>query len=449
MRKHGSLWVLGAFVPLMTGCFLLGARPTEVPLMTSSPPGATTGTEVPAGPATVVPTEPAEIASPTPQETAVAQVPTPLPTATPVPSPAAEPTWPPGTTGQAILLELPVAGQSVGNPLTVRGRTRQWPFEGTLVIHVYDARDQLAAEIPIITEGDLDGPTTFEHQIPYGGVPGVGRVEVTEFSAMDGSVVARASVNVTLSGLPGGGYVESPAPLTEVTLPIKLLARVGRPNEEVRVRVTWDDVTMPGGTAGGESFEHVFRTLAGQDGRGLLIVPLDVTAAGFRHPQSARGHIEIRTLEGGLLALQPVRILHPDDPDTVAVQVFWARNEALAPQTVRIPRTPGIARAALEALLWGPVPGNQAGYDTFIPTPEQILAYPGRDANWGERIEIRSLTIRDGVAYADFSIELSGYSGGALPSIMIREQIKSTLTQFSTVNSAVVTVNGVSGVLEP
>ena len=449
MRKRRGLWVLWAFVPLMTGCFLLGARPTEVPLVPTSTPNTTTGTEVPAGPATVVPTEPAAAESPTPQETAVAQVPTPSSTATPVPSPVAAPTWPPGTTGQAIVLELPVAGQSVGNPLTIRGRTRQWPFEGTLVIHVYDARGQLAAEIPIIAEGDFGGPTTFEHQIPYGGVPGAGRVEVTEYSAMDGSVVARASVNVTLSGLPGGGYIESPAPLAEVTLPIKLLARVSQPNQQVRVRVVWDDVTMPGGTAGGESFEHVFTTLTGLDGRGLLIVPLDVTAAGFSHPQSARGHVEIETLEGELLALQPVRILHPEDPETIAIQVFWARNEALAPQTLRIPRTAGIARAALEALLWGPVPGNAEGYTTLLPTPEQILAYPGRGAGWGERIQIRGLTISNGVAYADFSLELSAHPGGAASVLMIRDQIRETLRQFSTVNDVVITINGMSGVLEP
>jgi hypothetical protein len=445
MRKQRYLWLFGAFVPLLTGCFLLGARPTEIPLIPTDTPVASMGTEVAGGPTTSPATAPAATASAT--AVPAAQVPTAVPTLPPTAptqaTPAPPPTWPPSTTGQAIVLELPATGQSVGNPLTVRGRARQWPFEGTLVIHVYDALDQLAAEIPIIAEGDLEGPATFEHEIPYGGVPGAGRVEVLEFSAMDGSVVAKATVDVKLLGFPGGGVIESPAPLSEVTLPIKLLARVGRPNQQVKVTVTWDEFTNGG------SFEQVFTTLEGLDGQGLLIVPLDVVASGFRHPRTGPAQIEVTTLEGSLLAMQPVRILHPDDPETVAVQVYWARGEALAAQTVRIPRTLGIARAALELLLWGPVPGNQAGYETFIPSPAQILAYPGRDVHWGEQIRIRSLTIRDGIAYADFSLELGAYSGGATHSIMIREQIKSTLRQFSTINDAVITVNGASGILEP
>ena len=451
MRKLKPLLVLSVILPLLTGCFLMGERPTPIVVAPATTPVEATATEA------VEPTATATVptASPTPEETPVAQAPTPTPTIPPSPSPTASPspspvpTWPPTTSGQAIALDHPASGQSVGNPVLVRGRTRQWPFEGTLVIHVYDAEEQLAAEVPIIAEGEFAGPTTFEHEITYGGVPGPGRIEVVEYSPVDGSVVARAGVDVTLTGLPGGGYIELPQPLTEVTLPIKLLARVGTPNQQVRVTVTWDDFTAPGGTARGETFEHVLTTLEGLDGRGLLIVSLDAIDPGFEQPQTARGHIEIQSLDGSTLAIQPVRILHPQDPGTVSVQVFWARNETLAPQTLRIPRTPGIARAALEALLWGPVPGNPEGYITYIPTPEQVLAYPGRYDDWGERVRIRGLNISNGVAYADFSLELGAYAGGALPSIMIREQIEATLTQFTTVNSAVITVNGMSGILEP
>jgi hypothetical protein len=440
MRSYRFAWMLLALLPLLAGCFLMGARPTQVPLIETFTPEATE-TAVAAA---------VETATATPQETVTPQAATPSPTLTPTPpppataTPTAEPGWDLTESGQAIVVDLPAAGESVGNPVLVRGRARQWPFEGTLVIRVYDSLDQLAAEVPIIAEGDLEGPATFEHKVTYGGVPGAGRIEVLDFSAVDGSVLAQATVPVRLSGFAGGGYIELPEPQSDVTLPIKLLARVGQPDQQVNVRVRWDDVVD-----GGQSFEHVFTTLRGLDGRGLLIVPLDVIVEGFRHPPTGDAHIEIHSLEGSPLAVQPVRILHPDDPGTVAIRVYWVRNEALAPQTLHIPRTPAIARAALEALIWGPVPQNPAGFTTFIPTPEQILTYPGRDAHYGERVRIQRLTIENGVAYADFSLELGAYSGGALPSVLIREQIKETLRQFSTVNDAVVTVNGVSGVLEP
>ena len=235
--------------------------------------------------------------------------------------------------------------------------------------------DQLTAETPITAQGDYGGPATFEAEIAYGGVPGPGRVEAWEFSAADGSVIATTAVGVTLAGYPGDGYIELPAPLSEVTLPVKLLARAGRPREQVQVTLSWES---------GERLARVFTTLEGLDGRGLLIVPLDSVEPGFAHPLTQRGWIEISTMEGSPLAQQPVHILHPEDPGTLGIQVTWTRGEALAPQTLRIPRTPGVGRAALEALIWGPVPGNPDGYGTYLlPTPEQILTYPGRGRGLG------------------------------------------------------------------
>ena len=46
------------------------------------------------------------------------------------------------------------------------------PFEGTLVIRIYGAQDQLVAETPIIAQGELGEPGTFEATIAYGGSPG-------------------------------------------------------------------------------------------------------------------------------------------------------------------------------------------------------------------------------------------------------------------------------------
>ncbi len=201
--------------------------------------------------------------------------------------------------------------------------------------------------------------------------------------------------------------------------------------------------------ADGNQFSHDFTTLGGLDGRGLLIVPLDRIGAGPDYPPTQAAAVEIHTPDGSPLAWQPLTILNPQDPDTMATNVYWTRGEEIVPQTIRVPRTLGIARASLEALLWGPVPGNVEGFTSAIPSPQAVLAYPGRDAGWGERVTIRDLKIIDGVAYADFSVELGAHSGGALQVTQIREQIEATLRQFSTVDDVAITINGQPAMLEP
>ena len=418
-------------VSLASGCGMLGDKPTPLPWIPTETPASSFAPQT-AATATPVAAVPAETATLIP--------PSLTPTSAPVLSPTPRSTDTPAPADQAITLEVPAPGQDVGNPIRLRGRAKILPFEGTLVIRVIDSAGQVAAEIPIIADGTIGGAATFEATVTYGGVPGPGSVEILDISARDGSIVAKATAQVTLAGFPGGGYVEQPAPRANVTLPIRLLARVGTPGQDVNVTVAWDD---------GGQFAHVLTTLAGLDGRGLLVVPLDVVDPGFSHPATQDGTIQIHTIEGSPLAWQPVHILAPDDPGTMGTYVHWVIDETVVAQQIRIPRTLGIGRASLEALLWGPVPQNDKGYTTLIPGPEQILTYGGRSPEWGERPRLRNLTIKDGIAYADFSLELSAHAGGALLTSLIREQIETTLTQFSTVDEVVISINGVTGVLEP
>ncbi len=414
-------------VSLASGCGILGDKPTPLPWIPTETPASSVGPQT-AATATPVAAAPAETATPTPPNITPTSTPTPRPTDTPAPA------------DQVITLEAPAPGQTVENPIQMRGHVKILPFEGTLVIRIIDSTGQIIAEMPIIADGTIGGPATFEASVAYGGIPGPGRVEVLDISAKDGSIIAKATAQVTLAGLPVVGYVEQPPPGADVTLPIRLLARAGTPGQDLNVSVTWDD---------GTQFSHVFTALAGLDGRGLLIVPLDVVDPGFRHPATQNGTIQIHTIEGIPLARHPVRILAPDDPGTVGTNVYWVVDETVVVQQVRIPRTLGIGRASLEVLLWGPAPQNDKGYTTLIPGPEQVLAYGGRSPEWGERPRLRDLTIEDGIAYADFSLELSAHAGGALLTTLIREQIEATLTQFSTVDGVVISINGVTGVLEP
>jgi spore germination protein GerM len=143
-------------------------------------------------------------------------------------------------------------------------------------------------------------------------------------------------------------------------------------------------------------------------------------------------------------------MLSTSDPATQPITLYWVLGEDLVPVQQRLPQTTRIGTAALNELLWGPPPPNLAGFTTAIPTPEQVLSYPGRRSDWGSRVMLRSLTIVDGVATADFSKELNAYGGGSLRVQLIRQQITQTLRQFPTVRAVRIAIEGqTEGVLEP
>lgn len=411
---------------LLLGCGFGGRTPTPLPFVT---PSATAGSgALTPLPATAIQQTIVKTATSTPEPPRTAL---PLPSATATLAPAA----------QQITVEAPVDGATVGNPLTLRGRAAVMPFEAGLLVRIYDAQNQLVAEQSILVQGAAGGPVTFEVQLPYGGVLGAGRIEVLDISAKDGAVIARAVRYVTLSNVTGGGYIEVPAPAARVTLPLRVLARVGQPGQQVNATVTW---------AGGAQFARLVEVLAGTDGRGLVITTLDWAAESRPpHPGTQTGALRLYDLSGQLLASQSVVILHPDDPDVIAVNLYWIVGETVAAEHVRIPRTQGIGRATLDALLWGPMPGNSSGFTTAIPSVKEVLGYPQRAATWGERVQLKGLTINDGVAHADFSGEILANPGGATKMLLIREQITQTLLQFSTIKQVVITVEGQQDMLEP
>jgi spore germination protein GerM len=93
------------------------------------------------------------------------------------------------------------------------------------------------------------------------------------------------------------------------------------------------------------------------------------------------------------------------------------------------------ARPTLEALLGGPTADErELGYVTNIN--------PGTMLN--------SITIEEGVAYADFNERLDEGVAGSCRVIAIRSQITQTLMQFPTVTNVVISVDGESEeILQP
>jgi len=384
------------------------------------------------GPATLPPqpTPAAPTVGPSPKATAGGLVPTAGVEATAVPTPVPN----------EILLEAPSPGEAVSSPVEVRGWVRMSPFESTLLGRVLDARGNVLGQGPIQVAAEMGKPGTFSGRIFFqAATAGPGRVEVLEVSPKDGAVMTYAVVEVALAV---SGRIDIPAAGSRATLPLHILARLGRPGERVVAALRWQD---------GTELARTYTLLEGEDGNGLLIESLwweGKPPTAFPPTQPAT--LQIRTPEGAVLARQEITILHPDDPEVQTVTVYFLREEDLIPVQVHIPRTVRVGTAALEELLWGPPPDAPAGLGTALPLPPEVLRYPGRGPDWGPRVRLLSLTIQDGVALADFSRELRAYGGGSLRVMLIRQQIARTLLEFPTVREVVIAIEGeTEGVLEP
>ena len=101
----------------------------------------------------------------------------------------------------------------------------------------------------------------------------------------------------------------------------------------------------------------------------------------------------------------------------------------------QVPKTSGVARTALEALLRG-------------TTQEEINQ--GFVSNINSGVRIQKLTIENRVAKVDFDSNLEFQVGGSCRVAAIRAQITETLKQFPTVDSVIISINGrTEDILQP
>jgi len=347
------------------------------------------------------------------------------------------------TPPRLIQLDSPSQGARISSSVRVRGFVSVSPFESTLRYRVYDANGQVIGEGPIMVASEMGQPGDFDGQCWFTAeASGPGRVEVAEISPKDGSVVASAVVDVVLEIGIGGAAIEIPAAGAQVVLPLHILARVGQPGQQAVAALRWQD---------GTELLQTFVALRGEDGRGLLIDSLNWLNEGPPpQPPTQPATLELRNAAGEVLASQEVVVLSLDDPGTQEIELFFLLGEAVQSVRRRIPRTTEIGRATLEELLWGPFPPNLAGFGTALPTPQEVLAYGGRTADWGPRVTLLQLTIVDGVATADFSKEMQAYGGGSLRVTLIGQQIEQALLQFPTVHEVIIAIEGnTEAVLQP
>jgi Sporulation and spore germination len=229
--------------------------------------------------------------------------------------------------------------------------------------------------------------------------------------------------------------IQLPAPNARVTLPLHIVARFkGRTDAAVEAELRWSDGTV---------FSNTLPVLR-EDRDPIVVDSINwLVETEPPRPAAPQATLTLKRLSGEVIAKQNVTVLHYDSPETQQVKLYWIDDVLDLHSSIRIiPKTPAVATAALQELLWGIDPSSLAGFNTALPSPGQVLAYPGRTLAWGPRVTLRSLVIRDGVATADFSREINAYGGGAARVGAIRAQIESTLKQFPTVREVVIAVEG-------
>lgn len=263
-----------------------------------------------------------------------------------------------------------------------------------------------------------------------------------------GNLGADALRNVSRPAPPLIGYPELGA---NQTLPLHLGARIGKPGQQVVARLRWAD---------GTELSETFTLLKGEDGGGLLSGNLEwVNMLAPPEPPTQSALLEVRDLAGNLLLRRGVTMLGPGDSAARTVQIYWTveGTELTTPQQRQVVVDPGrprpghwwalseterLAAITLEEMLWGPPQISQVGFRSAIPTPEEVISYPGRGQDWGSRVSLRYLTIKDGVATADFSAAMRAYGGDSLRAQLIKEQITRTLLQFPVISSVRIAIDG-------
>lgn len=168
--------------------------------------------------------------------------------------------------------------------------------------------------------------------------------------------------------------------------------------------------------------------------------------ANYPEPEGAQGTIEVFTYSAkdGAEIDKVVIPIQFKKVDSLIVKVFFGSN-TLNPKAIdctkvfgvdrRIPKTQGVARAALEELFKG-------------PTPDEIKNEYFTSINPG--VKVQNVVIEDKTAKADFNETLDFLVGGSCRVTAIASQIEETLKQFPNIKNVVISINGrTEDILQP
>ena len=104
---------------------------------------------------------------------------------------------------RALVIETPLAGETVAGGAEVRGTTTMSPSGDSLRYLVYDARGGVIGMGALPVDGFEGSPGTFAAPVEFiAGEGGPGRIEIVDVDADDGSALARTTVPVVLEATP-------------------------------------------------------------------------------------------------------------------------------------------------------------------------------------------------------------------------------------------------------
>ncbi len=131
---------------------------------------------------------------------------------------------------QAILIDSPPPGTTVGSPVTLTGRTARFPFQGNLGYRVLDASGRQLGIGTFPVSGAPGGPASFTAGLNFSLPPGGGRVtvEIADQNAANGQIAAFARLELNVAPQQQAIIIESPAANQQVGSPMTVTGRTVR-----------------------------------------------------------------------------------------------------------------------------------------------------------------------------------------------------------------------------
>lgn len=131
---------------------------------------------------------------------------------------------------QRIVIETPVAGARVGNPVVVTGHTVRFPAAGVLGYAIYDSSGRQVGGGVFPVAGSLQEGGRFSASLGflYPELGGPLRIDLYDQDPYTGAFPATATLQVTTLALRQQLTITSPAPGTQVGSPVVIAGRAAR-----------------------------------------------------------------------------------------------------------------------------------------------------------------------------------------------------------------------------
>jgi hypothetical protein len=131
---------------------------------------------------------------------------------------------------QAILIDTPPPGTTVGSPVVLTGRTARFPFQGALGYRILNATGNQIGQGSFPVAGAPDGPGSFNASLTFAVPPAGGRitVEIVDQNTTTGQIAASARIDLNVAPQQQAIIIESPPPNQQVGSPMTVVGRTVR-----------------------------------------------------------------------------------------------------------------------------------------------------------------------------------------------------------------------------